>query len=86
MSDEDTKKASTRTADVMPEDGMPPEYDLDHSQAKPNRFASRLPKGHVVGIVLDPDLAEVFETSEEVNRFLRSAIEVMPVKGRDRRR
>jgi hypothetical protein len=67
-------------------DDMPAEYDLDHSRARPNRFALRLPKGHVVGIVLVPGLAEVFESSEEVNRVLRSAIEAMPARSRDRER
>ncbi len=81
MSDEDTKKATVAAVDEMPV-----EYDLDHSRARPNRFASRLPKGHVVGIVLDPDVAEAFESSEEVNRVLRSAIEAMPVRSRERER
>lgn len=59
-------------------DDMPAEYDLDHSQARPNRFASRLPQGHVIGIILEEDVAKVFDSSEAVNRFLRSAIEAMP--------
>jgi hypothetical protein len=63
---------------------MPAEYDLDHSRARPNRFAQRLPRGHVVGIVLDPDVAVVFDSSETVNRFLRSAIEAMPPRTRNR--
>ena len=42
---------------------MPAEHDLDHSLARPNRFAARLPQGHVVGIVLDSDVAEVFGLS-----------------------
>lgn len=79
MSAEDTKKAAIESIDEMPA-----EYGLDHSRARPNRFAARLPKGHVVGIVLDPDVAEVFESSETVNRFLRSAIEAMPTRHRDR--
>ncbi len=74
MSGESTKKdALSAEADEMPAD-----YDLDHSRAQPNRFAARLPQGHVVGVVLDPDVAEVFDSSESVNRFLRSAIEAMP--------
>ena len=79
MSAEDTKRAATEAVDEMPA-----EYDLDHSLARPNRFAARLPKGHVVGIVLDPDVAEVFGSSETVNRFLRCPIEAMPSRTRDR--
>jgi hypothetical protein len=68
-------KKKAGTADL---DDMPAEYNLDHSRARPNRFASRLPQGHVIGIVLEEDVAEVFDSSEAVNRFLRSAIEAMP--------
>lgn len=64
---------------------MPAEFDLDHSQARPNRFASRVPRGRVVGIVLDPDVAEVFGSSEAVNRLLRAAIESMPPRDADRK-
>jgi len=62
---------------------MPEEYDLDHSSAQPNRFADRLPQGRVVGVVLDPDVAAIFDSSESVNRFLRSAIEAMPARKSD---
>jgi hypothetical protein len=52
MSAEDTKRATPEAVDEMPS-----EYDLDHSQARPNRFAARLPRGHDASIVLDPDVA-----------------------------
>lgn len=74
MSAENTKQ-DVKAGEV---NEMPAEYDLDHSRAQPNRFASRVPQGRVVGIVLDPDVAEVFGSSEAVNRFLRAAIESMP--------
>ena len=48
------------------------EYRLDYSQAKPNRFASKLADTSVV--VLQPDVAAVFQSSDAVNDFLRSAI------------
>lgn len=57
---------------------MPAEFELDNSRARPNRFASRLPQGEVIGVVLAEDVAKVFDSSEAVNRFLRSAIEAMP--------
>ncbi len=57
---------------------MPAEFELDHSLATPNRFAGRMPQGRVIGVALEPDVAEVFRSSEAVNRFLRSAIAAMP--------
>jgi hypothetical protein len=50
-----------------------PHYDFDYSQARPNRFASRFSRD-TVAVVLDPDVANVFQSSEAVNSFLRSAI------------
>lgn len=49
------------------------EYDLDYSRARTNRFASRM-NGTVVTVVLEPDVAAVFDSSESVNRALRAAI------------
>lgn len=48
-------------------------YDFDFRKAKPNRFAERLSKEAIV-IVLDPDVATVFRTSESVNEALRVLI------------
>ena len=58
---------------------LQPEYKLDYSQAKPNRFAGRMADRVVV--VLDPDISEVFTTPESVNTALRALIAAMP-KGR----
>jgi hypothetical protein len=52
-------------------------YDFDYSKSRPNRFAKRLSEG-AVAVVLDPDVATVFQSSESVNAFLRSAITAMP--------
>src|SRR5258708_38256830 len=49
------------------------EYDFDYREAKPNRFASQM-TGDVVTVVLEPDVAKVFDNSESVNRLLRSVI------------
>jgi hypothetical protein len=49
------------------------EYQFDYSQAKPNRFASRM-KRPVVAVVLESDVAAVFDSSAKVNAQLRSAI------------
>lgn len=55
-------------------------YDFDYSKAKPNRFASLI-KQESVMVVLDPDVADVFPTSESVNEALRvltAAIQNLP--------
>ncbi len=55
-------------------DEMQPEYEFDYDRARPNRFADT--KSRV--IILDPDIAEVFGTSESVNRILGAIITAMP--------
>ena len=45
-------------------------YDFDYGQAKPNRFAARLAQESLI-VVLEPDLAAIFPTSEAVNQALR---------------
>ena len=56
---------------------MRSEYRFDYSAAKPNRFASRAGRD-VVAVLLEPDVAEIFKTSESVNTVLRSVISVLP--------
>lgn len=59
-------------------DELLPEYDLDYSKARPNRFAGRVDyKGQLV-VVLDPDIAQVFTTPEAVKAVLRALIATMP--------
>ena len=53
-----------------------PEYNLDYSKSKPNRFAGRMSDRVVV--LLDPDISEVFTTAKEVNAALRALIAAMP--------
>jgi hypothetical protein len=59
---------------------MPAEYQLDWCKAKPNPYAARLKD--TVAVVLAPDVAEVFPTSESVNTLLRSVIAAVPRPGR----
>ena len=58
-------------------DDLRPEYDFDYTQSRPNRFGPRM-KGMVVTVVLEPDVAAVFDSSESVNRLLRSIISAIP--------
>ena len=53
------------------------EYQFDYRKSHANRFAS-LMKGKTVGVVLDPDVASVFQSPESVNSLLRSVITALP--------
>ena len=46
---------------------MSAEYKFDYKKAKPNRFAARMKEKPIL-VVLDPDVAKVFTTTEEVNK------------------
>ena len=48
-------------------------YSFDYSKVKPNRFADRFSEQAIV-VVLDPDVAAVFTTSEAANQALRGLI------------
>lgn len=62
-------------------ENMRREYHFDYRRARPNRFA-RLMKGSAIAIVLDPDVASIFRSSESVNTILRSVILALPKAGR----
>jgi hypothetical protein len=53
------------------------EYRFDYRLAKPNRFAPRFAT-RSVAVVLDPDVASVFHTSDSVNALLRSVLAAIP--------
>ena len=58
------KKTQRDSATVDAVADFLPEYDLDYSKSKPNRFAAALgPDG--VAVVLDPDVAAVFHDPEK---------------------
>ena len=71
------KKTLTRKKRSEKEDTLRPEYRFDYSKSKPNRFAAKMSQGSVA-VVLEPDVAEVFRSSEVVNSLLRSIISAMP--------
>ena len=58
---------------------MAKEYRFDYGKAKPNRFASRMKDSPLVAMI-DPDVAKVFATAEQVNNALRALISAMPKK------
>ena len=73
------KKTSSRRGSSRGE--MRREYHFDYRKARPNRFAP-LMKGKTVAVVLDPDIASVFRSSESVNSLLRSVITALPKQAR----
>jgi hypothetical protein len=54
---------------------------FDYRKVKANPIASKM-GATTVTIVLDPDVAAVFKTSESVNALLRSAISALPTDSR----
>lgn len=66
-------------------DELRQEYRFDYSASRPNRFAARM-RDDAVAVVLEPDVAEVFRSSDAVNQLLRSVIAALPERGRAKRR
>jgi len=71
------KKTSRRRKPRPAQGEMRREYRFDYRKARPNRFAP-LMKGKTVAVVLDADVASVFQSSEAVNSLLRSVIAALP--------
>lgn len=73
---------NTKNRNIDSED-MQPEYDLDFSKSKPNRFSKAL-KNQSNFIQLEPDIQKVFRNSEEVNNALRAFINAMPKRKKNK--
>lgn len=58
---------------------MAPEYRFDYKKAKPNRFAARM-KNEPLIVMIEPDVAKVFTSAEQVNKALRALISAIPEK------
>ena len=56
-----------------------PEYRFDYKKAKPNRFAARM-KDEPLIVMIEPDVAKVFTSAEQVNKALRALISAIPEK------
>lgn len=59
-----------------PADGLRKEYEFDYGTSRKNRFAAG--GAPAVAVVLEPDVARVFDSSAKVNRLLRSVIKAVP--------
>ncbi len=55
---------------------MLPEYDFDYATAVRGKHYRQLLKDGAHAVILDPDVAKAFRTSEAVNAALRSLLEV----------
>jgi len=64
-------------SDKNGEDDLLSEYNFNYRKARPNRFTTQTGKSSVT-VTLDPDVAEVFTTSEAVNNALRTILSAMP--------
>lgn len=71
------KKTSVRKKKPVKRETMSAEYRFDYSKSKPNRYAAKMSEG-TVAVVLEPDVAAVFKSSEAVNALLRSIISAIP--------
>ena len=71
------KKTSGRKESQVPAEEMCREYCFDYANAKPNRFSALMKTG-TIAVVLYPDVAAIFQSSESVNALLRSVISALP--------
>ena len=74
-------KKSGRAVPQIDPDEILPEYDF--SRARPNKYAPHYQKGALV-VTLDPEVARVFRSAEDVNQTLRLLARIIR-GGRDRR-
>ncbi len=72
------KKTQDSKLQAIKVDDLAEEYDFDYQKAHPNRFADKLKDRMTV--TLDPDVAKVFTSAEEVNGALRAIIHAIPIK------
>ena len=75
------KKTSARKKSRAGSEDMRHEYRFDYRKAKPNRFAAQM-GAETIAVILDPDVAAVFKSSESVNALLRSVISALPARSR----
>ncbi|MCC6569517.1 MAG: hypothetical protein IT315_09785 [Anaerolineales bacterium] len=71
------KKTSTTKPRKIQE--MASEYRFDYRKAKRNRFAAKM-KDNPLVVLIEPDVAKVFTSSDQVNNALRALISAMPEK------
>ena len=80
-----TAKVTKTAHEPIDDFELEPEYRIDYSKSIPNPFAKLLLNGSMP-VVLDKDVAKVFQTSEQVNTVLRALIGSMPKSPAARKR
>lgn len=83
MNTKTTKKARSTKDRKHAQGELAVEYRFDYRKSRGNRFARQVAKDAVV-VVLDSDVAEVFNDSKRVNSLLRATIAAVE-KPRSRR-
>jgi len=63
----------TKWEDGEMNDDLRPEYQFDYRKAKPNRFAAKMKKGGRL-VVLEPEVAEIFQDSKAALKALIKAV------------
>jgi hypothetical protein len=76
------KKEESPKRPCKTQDGRRAEYRFDYAKARSSRFADRMKNG-AVAVILVPDVAAVFDSSQVVKAFLRSVITTFPVRMRE---
>jgi hypothetical protein len=71
------RKTDTSEPRAVEPDDLLPEYHFDYRKARPNRFAPGIAEGSLV-VVLEPEIAQVFQTPETVKAILRAIAAAMP--------
>lgn len=59
------------------QDDLLPEYNFDYSKANSNRFVLQQ-DDNSLSVKLEPDVTQVFKTSEDVNKALRAILSAIP--------
>jgi hypothetical protein len=67
------KKTSSRSRKQAESKGLRAGYQFDYSRSRRNRFAARMGP-QTVAVILEPDVAQIFDSSGAVNKLLRSVI------------
>jgi hypothetical protein len=71
------RRTPARKPRKPPDVGLRREYRFDYAKSRPNRFAVAM-ASDAMTVVLDPDVAAVFDSSKKVNKLLRAVIAAMP--------
>jgi hypothetical protein len=76
------KKTANRKRKARRSKSLRAEYLFDYTKSKANRFA-KIGRQRLA-VVLEPDVAEVFDSSRAVNKMLRSVIAATPTSATPR--